>query len=155
MNVLRATIGNGPDGSVIIDDPEAPYVVRLWLTAEDGHTYISSIRVDVRSEPISAARLGRLPIEAMLDVVSDRRRMTGHANEALYGLLTRGPRPGAAGRPEDHWGLVLEIYEWARETNRPGGPARAVADMWGVQVDPTVYRWLAETRRRFGGRPTR
>lgn len=145
----------GRDRSVLFDDPSSPWTLRVWVGRAGRRRYITRLRVDVRSgdAPITAARLARLPTAQLLHVASAQLASTkpdGHPNEAWYRMLATPKPRGSRSWPAEHWDRVLEVHRWAEETSRPGGGAQAVAHLWGVAVNPTAYRWLAEARRRRG-----
>jgi len=141
---------------VLFDDPGSPWLVRVWVGIDRrGRRYISRLRVDSRPghPPISAARLARLPTSQLLHVASAQlaaARPDGHPNEAWYRMLATPLPRGQRSWGDDHWDRVLVVHQWATDTGRPGGGAQAVADLWGVSVNPTVYRWLAQARSRQG-----
>ena len=150
IDTESAQVGRTSDGAVVFDDSGAPWVVRVWPAAESGR--IRRIRVDVRAggQPITASALGRLPIAQMVAIAASSSAQTRgqqlHTNEVFYRLLAK-PKQHRSW-DDGHWERVLTVFDWARLTRRPGGGARAVADLWGVSVNPTVWRWLAEARRR-------
>jgi hypothetical protein len=131
-------------GLVTVDDPDSPLLLRVRVAAETGR--ISEVQVSCRhpSGRITAAALSRLPLDQIRAVASP------HPNDWLMRLVLTPRVRGSRSWPQRHWDEVAEVAAWARETRRPGGAARAVADMWGVAVDPTAYRWLARVR---GSRP--
>lgn len=141
-------MGRGADGSVVFDDPASPWIVRLWPAVDEaqGRAYVSRLSIDVRpgGEPINPSRLARLPLPLLTHMATALdRAQPEHPNETYYRMLASIPKPpGQRHWDAGHWDRVLAVYDWAAETERPGGPARAVAEFWGVAVDPTVYRWL-------------
>lgn len=152
LDIDHARVARATDGGVLFDDPDSPWIVRVWVRPlTGGRPGIARIRVDTRDPrlPISASRLARLPTRQILHIAATAADAgDAHPNELYYRMLAR-PKP--AGRrvwPDDHWPTVLTIHDWAVETRRRGGGAKAVADMWGVSVNPTAYRWLDEARRR-------
>lgn len=147
MQMTSAQVGFTADGAVTFADPGAPLTVRVWTDPD--RLGIRRIRVDARpgAPRLTAAALGRLPVAAMLRVArSGHQAGTGHPNDMLIQLYA-DQRPGRSW-DDDHWGRVLDVYTWAETSNRPGGGVQAIADMWGVTIDPTAYRWLREARRR-------
>lgn len=156
LDVDQARISRSRDRSVLFDDPGSPWIVRVWVGTTHRRRYrryISRIRIDVRpgGPPITAARLASLPAGQLLHVAAAQLATAlpdGHPNEAWYRMLA-SPKPrGSRSWPVEHWDRVLEVHRWAEDTQRPGGGARAVADLWGVAVNPTAYRWLGYARRR-------
>jgi hypothetical protein len=140
-------VGRSGDGAHVFDDPASPWVVRIWL---DGAA-IRALRVDARrpgAGRITAAALSRLPLYQMLRVAIGRRAIREHPNEMFYRLLAVPRQRSGRSWDDGHWERVLQIYTWAEETGRPGGGRRAVADLFAVDIDSTVKRWLAEARRR-------
>jgi hypothetical protein len=150
LDVDRAQISRTPDGAVVIDDAASPWVVHVWIADVDGRACISRIQIEARDDDplcVTASRLGRLPTAQILQVAAAEVLGEGHDAEMFYRLLA-APRP----RGERSWGpghhaRVLAVHEWAVRTGRPGGGARAVADLWGVALNPTAWRWLAAARR--------
>lgn len=151
-------MSRGGDRSVLFDDPAAPWLVRVWVGTTRHRRYrryITRLRIDVRpgGPPITAARLASLPTGQLLHVAAAQLAAAvpdSHPNEAWYRMLA-SPKPrGSRSWPDDHWDRVAQVFQWADDTGRPGGGAQAVADLWGVSVNPTAYRWLAEVRRRTG-----
>jgi len=113
-----------------------------------GRRYVSRLRIDTRPGglPITAERLSRLPIGQLLHVASAQvAPASGHPNEMYYRMLAVPPVRGGAA---EHLDRVLAVYQWAVETDRPGGGVAAVAELWGVAKNPTAYRWLSQARRR-------
>jgi len=47
---------------------------------------------------------------------------------------------------KEHWSQVAYVKKWADEISYPGGAAKAIADLWGVDRNATVYRWLKRVR---------
>lgn len=148
IDVDRAQVSRGPDGSVTIDDPGAPWVVHATVVEVDGRACISSLRVDSRSGLcITSARLGRLPTAHILQVAAAETLGSGHVDEVYYRMLARPLPRGARSWDRDHYRRVLAVHDWAARTGRPGGGPQAVAELWGVAKSPTVWRWLARARR--------
>lgn len=153
LDVTQARVSPDADGSCVVDDPDCPWIVRLWIAADGERRAISRLQLDVRPgviAPIIAARMARLPIGQILQIAIAATAAEGdaHPNETYYRMLARAKPPGAQQWDDGHWDRVLTVYEWATCTGRPGGGARAVADLWNVRVNPTVYRWLGAARRR-------
>lgn len=154
LDVGRARINHTADGAVVFDDPTAPWVVRVWRRTGPRGRYVGRLRVDVRDPEVgvTSARLARLPVAQLLHLSAATAAPVAHPNEPYYWMLARPKQPGQRRWDDGHWERVLEVFDWARGTGRPGGGAVAVAEMWGVAVRPTVSRWLAEARRRESAR---
>lgn len=150
VDVARAQISRGRDGSVTFDDPEAPWVIRLWTDVDGGVRHVTRLRIDVRPgcPGVTATRLARLPMAQMLYVATAETVGDAHPNETYFRMLAKPKPEGGCSWDDGHWERVLQVHDWAVETNRPGGGRRAVADLWGVSLNPTVIRWLREARRR-------
>lgn len=153
LNVTAARVSRDSDGSCVVDDPDCPWVVRLWIGSDGERHAITRLQIDVRdgaTAPIIAARMARLPIGEILQVAiaATAAGPGAHPNEPYYRMLASPKPPGAQQWDDGHWDRVLAVYDWATATSRPGGGARAVADLWNVRVNPTVYRWLGTARRR-------
>lgn len=128
---------------VTFADPAAPWAVQLRIRPDTRE--VDRLRIDARPgrAPITLARLARLPLTAMLHLAA---ATTAHPNEAFYRMLARPKPAGQVHWGPEHWEQVLQVFDWAEQTHRPGGGRRAVADLWGVAVDPTVRRWLLVAR---------
>jgi hypothetical protein len=150
VDVSRARVSRTRGGGVLVDDPAAPWLVRVWSMTVAGRTIAQRLQVDVRDPAvgITSSRLAHLPMAQLrhLAAVEAGRGSADHPDEIYYRMMAK-PRPGGSWG-DDHWQAVLAVYLWAEETGRPGGGAQAVAELWGVTVRPTVDRWLAEARRR-------
>lgn len=152
LDADKAQITRTPEGAVMVDDPGSPWIVHVWVHAVDGRACISRLSVEARGEPVcvTAARLGRLPTAQILQVAAAEVLGDGHDAEMYYRLLAT-PRPrGVRSWDADHYMRVLTVHDWAVRTRRPGGGAQAVADLWGVALNPTAWRWLATARRHQG-----
>jgi len=142
----RAQITRDSNGSITIDDPESPIIVIVTIAGgQRPPQQISELVVRARhsSARITPAALGRLPLAQIKSIAA---RSDAHPNDMIWRTKVSPKPEGARHWDEDHWQQVLNVYEWARETKRPGGGARAVADMWNVARNPTAYRWLARAR---------
>lgn len=152
IDVDRAQITRRNDGMVVVDDPDAPVVVAVHIDTSAGSARATGVEVRARHAGvrISAALLARLPLPQIV-LVAASTGGNGHPDEPYYRQLARPkPRGRRASWDPGHWQRVMAVHEWAERVERPGGGARAVADFWGVTVDPTVYRWLKIAR---GGAP--
>lgn len=148
VDVDRAQVSRGPDGSVTIDDPGAPWVVHVAVQEVDGRVCIGGLRVESRDGLcITGARLGRLPTAHLLQVAAAEVLGSQNVDEMYYRMLARPREGGARSWDADHYRRVLAVHDWAVRTGRPGGGPRAVAEFWGVAEKPTVWRWLAQARR--------
>jgi hypothetical protein len=150
IDVDRAQVSRREDGTVVVDDPSAPVVVGVRVDTSTGSARATMVTVEARSAAtrISAALLARLPLAQIVPLAASTSG-NGHPDEPYYRQLAR-PKPVGlhASWDRGHWDRVLAVYEWAVRVDRPGGGARAVADFWGVTIDPTVYRWLKIARGR-------
>lgn len=148
IDVDRAMISRRDDGTVVVDDPQAPVIVAVRIDTATGSARASALTVEARwpTTRISAALLARLPLSQIVPLAASTSG-GGHPDEPYYRQLARPkPRGRRASWDRGHWERVLAVYEWAIRVRRPGGGARAVADFWGVTIDPTVYRWLKIAR---------
>lgn len=150
IDVDRAQVTREKDGTVVIDDPGAPVVIRVKVDTARGRAIPSSLTVEAREgQPhISSALLSRIPLTQIV-LLAASTTGTGYPDEPYYRQLAR-PKPRGLNASWDpqHWQRVLAVYEWAERVKRPGGGAVAVADFWGVTINPTVYRWLRIARGR-------
>lgn len=150
LDVDRAVVTRGTDGSVAFDDPDAPWLARVWVDPTLGRVQRLQVelRPGCRGPALTATRLARLPVGHLSQVAMAEALGDAHPNETYYRMLARPKPPGTQHWGPEHWPVVLAVYAWAEATRRPGGGARAVADLWGVSQNPTAYRWLREARRR-------
>jgi hypothetical protein len=147
LDVDRAQVSRTPDGAVVFDDPEAPWLVHVWVVDVDGQACISRLQLHSRGLCITSTRMGRLPTAQLLQVAAAEVLGGAHQGEMYYRLLA-APRPaGVRSWDSGHHQRVLAVHEWAVRTGRPGGGARAIADLWGIALNPTAWRWLAAARR--------
>ena len=150
LDVDRAQVSRAPDGAVVLDDPGAPWLVHVWVSANGGRPCIQRLLVLARgpgSPCVTSARLGRLPTAQILQVAAAEALGNGHDDEVYYRMLARPRARGVRVWSAEHYRRVLIVHAWAVRTGRPGGGAQAVADLWGVAKNPTVWRWLAQARR--------
>lgn len=148
VDLARAQIGHSANGSIIIDDPDCPWLVRAWI---DKRGRLRRLHLDMRAGvpgELTASALRDLPRAQIVHKARSEAAAGEWPNEAFYRLLAAPKPTGSRHWPDEHWENVLTVYEWAVDTDRPGGGPVAVADMWGVSVDPTAYRWLAIARNR-------
>lgn len=141
LNPAAAQITMDDRGGVTIDDPDSPLLVTLQL---DEHHRISHLSITTRHPTgrITSAGLSRLPLAQMQRLAVAIHTVTP---DTTWWTATASLKPaGSRSWDDDHWGRVLAVAEWA--ANRPGGPARAIADLWGVSLRPTAYRWLARAK---------
>jgi len=147
INLGRAQISRTENG-ITVDDPESPWLV--YVAVGSGPTRITHITVESREgeRGITATRLGTLPVQQLLHVAAAQLLDTSHPGEAYYRMLAAPKPPGSRHWPATHWVNVARVAQWATETKRPGGPAKAISDLWGVKTRPTAYRWLGQVRDR-------
>lgn len=145
INVDAAQVTRGPDGTVTVDDPDSPLLVQVQIHAAGPARHITGVCVRTRHPHgrISPAALARLPLAEIRYLA-----LAGaHPNESFYRTLARPKPHGQRSWDPEHWDRVWTVWEWAHRTGRPGGANAAVAEFWGVCVDPTVSRWMAHVRR--------
>lgn len=149
VDLTRVHLARSASGAVVLDDPSSPWLVRVW-TDDQGN--LRRLHLDMRpgvTGGLTARALRALPLA---QITHEARTHTGTGewpNEALYRMLAAPKPAGARQWDDEHWERVLQVHDWAVSTGRPGGGARAVAQMWGVAIDPTAYRWLATARARL------
>lgn len=136
----QAQISHGANGAVIIDDPESPLIVTAIIDTVSSPRRITELTVRVRhpSGRISPATLTRLPLTRI------RRLAIGgdeHPNDLMWRARIKERDVGKREWDEEHWRLVWEVDQWARQTRRKGGGLQAIADMWDVSKNPTASRW--------------
>lgn len=147
VDIDRAQITRQGDGTVVVEDPEAPIALAVAVDTSGGRARLTRLTVEVRAAAarISAAGLARLPISQLVHLAAAAAG-GGYPDEPHYRQLARPKPRGQRGWDAGHWQRVLSVWEWAESVGRPGGGAQAVADFWGVSRDPTVYRWLTVAR---------
>jgi hypothetical protein len=136
-----AQISRDRTGTVTIDDPGSPLLVRVRTDTTTEPARIVELTVVARhpSARISAAGLARLPLIQIRHVAV----ATGaHPNDALWHAGVTPKPVGVRSWDRRHWDEVLDVHDWAISTGRPGGGPQAVADMWHVARNPTAYRWI-------------
>lgn len=151
VDLDRAQITRQGDGTVVVDDPQAPIRVAVAVDTSGGPARLLRLTVEVRGAAVrlSAAGLARLPIAQLVHLAASAMG-GGYADEPYYRQLARPKPRGQQAWDLGHWRRVLSVWEWAEGVGRPGGGAQAVADFWGVSRDPTVYRWLSLARAATG-----
>lgn len=123
-----------------MDDPDSPLLITV-VVGTSGR--ISDLRVTMRHPTgrISSATLARIPVSQI--------------QRTVVAMIALGPdetwwRSTAVSRvrtwQDDHWRRVLAVEAWAKLIERPGGGPKAIADLWGVSLNPTAYRWLRKAR---------
>lgn len=147
VDLDRAQITRQSDGTVMVDDPEAPIAVAVAVDTSGGPARLLRLTVEVRGAAVrmSAAGLARLPLAQLVHLAASTLG-NGYPDEPYYRQLARPKPRGQRAWDSGHWTRVLSVWEWAETVGRPGGGAQAVADFWGVSRDPTVYRWLTLAR---------
>lgn len=137
-------------GSITIDDPDSPLLVCVRL---DDRGRLCHLAVTTRHPTgrITNAALSRLPLAQIQRLAAAVRTIA--PDEAWWTAAASLKPAGCRQWPHDHWDHVLAVAHWAKKTRRPGGPAGAIADLWGVAKRPTAYRWLSEARARTGSSP--
>jgi hypothetical protein len=147
LDLDRAQVTRQGDGTVVVDDPQAPFAVAVAVDTSGGRARLTRLTVEVRAAAarLSAAGLARLPISQLVHLAAAAAG-GGYPDEPYYRQLAQPKQRGQRAWDAGHWSRVLAVWEWAEDVGRPGGGAQAVADFWGVSRDPTVYRWLTLAR---------
>lgn len=146
VDLTRASVNR--TGAVRFDDPDCPWVVRVWT---DGRGRLRRLHLDMRADVeggLTSRTLRGLPLAQIAHAARTQTPAGDWPNEALYWMLATPKPAGQRCWDEEHWERVLAVHDWAVSSGRPGGGGRAVAQLWGVALDPTVYRWLAIARAR-------
>lgn len=148
INLSRAVISRTSDG-ITLNDPDSPWLIHVTATA--GPTRITRLTVESKNgdRGITSTRLAGLPVQQIMHVAAANMTATQHPGEAYYRMLAQPKPSGHRIWPDAHWNAVARVAEWAKETGRPGGASRAIADFWGVSERPTAYRWIARGRQRL------
>lgn len=144
LRLDQAQITRDSGGTVTIDDSESPILVSVRV-APTPHRHITELIVTARhpSGRITPAGLARLPLDQIRHIAA---RSDPHPNDLPLRAEITPKLPGQRSWGVEHWRQVLDVYQWAVSTNRPGGGPRAVADMWDVTRNPTAYRWITHAR---------
>lgn len=140
VNLADAQVTRSADG-VVVDDPGSPYLLRV-RGGETGRIVELTISLRNPSGSITAAALGRLPVQQLRHLVSG----AAHPNDQIHRAVITPKQPGQRSWGMDHWREVLDVVDWAIQSKRPGGPAQAVADMWHVAKAPTAHRWIRQAK---------
>lgn len=150
VDVDRAQVTRRGDGTVVVDDPQAPISVAVAVDTSGGRARLVRLTVEVRQAAVrlSASGLARLPVAQLVHLAAAACG-SGLADEPYYRQLARPKPVGHTSWDEGHWQRVMAVWEWAERVGRRGGGAQAVADFWDVARDPTVYRWLSTARARL------
>lgn len=128
------------DDGVWIDDPEAPFRLKVSIDVVDGLPWLASLAMHRKPGYRHVAYghwLAGIPLHEVVRVAAATVMGDRAYNESLY-------RQIAAGRPYRR--RILTIAEWAVQVAWPGGPVAAIKEMWGVSRS-TAYRWLRSARR--------
>lgn len=145
VNVAGAQITRESNGSIVVDDPGSPLLLRVRTDNAVEPVRIVELVVTVRhpTARINPSGLARLPLAQIRHLAA----AADHPNDSIWQMGISPKLPGGRSWPPEHWVQVLAVNDWAVTTNRPGGGPQAVADMWHVARNPTAYRWLklAET----------
>lgn len=153
VDVPRATLSIR-NGGVVIDDPTSPWIIKAWVSRQrttPNQPILRRLQLEARPGiDLASTRISRLPLRQIRRIAASMTAAADadHPNETWYRMLAT---PRTRGDDEAHWERVLAVYEWAKTTGRVGGGARAVADLWGVSLRPTAYRWIAQARQHKPG----
>lgn len=140
FSVDRAVTGLVGRG-VLIDDPEAPFIVNVVIRQTDGVPRMEELSIIPKmGAAVRQNWLAKLPLREIFTAAVALSFGSEVVNESYYRRIAAG---GVA--PLDD--RVLAVAEWATQIKRPGGQAQAVADLWGVHVR-TAHRWLRHVRER-------
>lgn len=138
FDIARASNGLTDDG-VVIDDPQAPFIVTIGVGLIGGAPRITALTITPRDEgPIRRSWLRELPLRELFQVAVAVGYGAEVANESYFRRLAAGGVAPVENR-------VMAVYNWAIQVNRPGGPVKAIRDFWGVSR-PTAHRWLRRAR---------
>ena len=151
VDVGSAQISRDRDGTVTIDDPNSPLLVRVRTDTKEP-VRIVELTVASRhpSGRISAAGLARLPLAQLRHVAAP----TGtHPNDAAWHIGVTPKTVGSRSWDQKHWDEVIDVNDWAVATGRPGGGPQAISDMWHIARNPTAYRWLRRAATETGRTP--
>lgn len=149
LRLDQAQITRDGTGAVTIDDPDSPIVVVVSIDNSHSPRQISELIVRARhpSARITPAALARLPLSQIRQIAA---RTDQHPNDLMWRAEITQKPPGCRHWDDYHWKQVLDVYDWAVGTRRPGGGPQAIADLWNVARNPTAYRWLSTARRLRG-----
>jgi hypothetical protein len=145
LNPEESQLTIDDQGNITIDDPGSPLLVAV-RTDSQGRLCHLSITTRHPTGRITQAALSRLPLPQIQRLAAAIR--TDAPDEAWWTAAASLKPAGSRSWPEDHWNQVLAVATWAKNTHRPGGPATAIAELWGVAKAPTAYRWLKTAQQR-------
>lgn len=151
VDLSAAQITNNSDGTISIDDPGSPILLQVRVNREVTPMRLTALSISARhpSARINACSLARLPLAQILRIATAIKHPNDMAWQAKISTKPIGKRTW----PKKHWEEVLDVYEWAIDTGRPGGGARAIADLWDVTQTPTAYRWINKAISETGRSP--
>lgn len=138
-------IRNG-DGTVTINDPGAPITITVRVdTTGKKPSRITQLDITARHPDarITPAALARIPLSQIRAIAAGS---VSHPNAMMWLSRIQSSPAGSRSWGPEHWRTILDVADWATATGYPGGPSRAVADLWDVSRDPTAYRWLTKAR---------
>lgn len=150
--MVIATVADGSisvdgRGALTLDDHTSPVIVTVTTAPpEPGRhrRHVTSVIVTARDprRGVTAGMVARLPIADLARLAAPH----PHPDDKHWRTIvdTKTTRAWSA----RHWQIVADVYRWAEQTGRPGGGKTAIAEFWQIAPRPTVYRWLAECRRR-------
>ena len=134
----------------IIELAEVAKIIGVdYQTAKSFRSNTGQCRPDVLPDPLPLP--GRSPLYLRKEIL-EWARQTGRVDEK--GNPTKPPQTARAHsthRPRGgeewlkHLKQIAHVKKWAEETGYPGGPHKAIMDLWGVSR-ATGYTWLKEIR---------
>lgn len=143
IDLSQSQLTRNDNGTVTIDDPSSPLIIHVRCIDNPVRITDLSIRSRHPSGMINTSSLLRLPLTEICQIIS---QTSQHPNDAIWRMSITPKIPGTRTWPDAHWQEVLQVCAWAKETDRPGGPVQAVADLWNVSRIPTAYRWIRHAR---------
>jgi hypothetical protein len=138
LEISRSSIHRDGTGKLTILDPESSIVLVVEPAGDD----IRSLTVIPKEGyKLTASALGRIPISQLRRLV----RQSTHPNDLVWKHSITQRKLGERSWPATHWNEVMSVANWAKDTKRPGGAAKAIMDLWGVSL-PTARRWMRQCR---------
>jgi len=129
------------ENGIVIDDPEAPFFVRIGIEMDGEAPRISELNIVPKNgHTIRRHWLTTLPLRELQMAAVSIALGSDYVNESYYRRIAAGGRAPLDSR-------VAAVAAWAEVIKRPGGQARAIAEFWGIH-ERTARRWLRLVRER-------
>lgn len=138
MDMSRVTTSLADDG-VWIDDPDAPFRLKVTVDIADDLPWLTSLSMYPRAGWRHVAYrnwLASIPLHGVARLAAMVVMGDSELNESLYRRMASSPPDTAR---------IRTVAEWANQVAWPGGASAALSQMWGVSRS-TACRWLRSAR---------